>query len=149
MNEPYHILFEVIKDVVLDSSDVALDDVMFVAGVTCAGMQPPYLPNNIRSTSILQVRWCYHVFLVYFLHLNLLKLWKISCKPTVFESIDFTVCQSSPHAQALLFDGMELWHSCTLVVLISYSYSYLSKLIIDAADCDMTADMTFSKISQC
>lgn len=38
MGESYRILFEVIKDVVLDSSDIAIDDVMFVAGVNCAGM---------------------------------------------------------------------------------------------------------------
>lgn len=37
MNEPYRILFEVIKSAVVDPSDVALDDIMFVAGVSCAG----------------------------------------------------------------------------------------------------------------
>nr|XP_039270832.1 MAM and LDL-receptor class A domain-containing protein 1-like [Styela clava] len=55
MTDPYRILFEVIKDVVIDASDIAIDDVSFIAGVNCAGQvltsAPPSTFEPYPSTS--------------------------------------------------------------------------------------------------
>lgn len=37
MTQTYRIAFEVIKSGILDSSDISIDDISFIAGVSCAG----------------------------------------------------------------------------------------------------------------